>query len=149
MAKVKLSKAKTAIIIIAAIIFALLVAGGIYCVATDQSPAIAIEAATAHQDKLVGKWQSQKSPVCPRCRCGSLPPDRRLAAAPGRTSVGERYTARRSPWDRGFYGRKRRSGRRPGFWRRREPSESPAPRQCGKLRRGRAGGSAAPSAEWA
>ena len=38
MAKVKLSKAKTAIIIIAAIIFALLVAGGIYCVATDQSP---------------------------------------------------------------------------------------------------------------
>ena len=62
MAKVKLSKAKTAIIIIAAIIFALLVAGGIYCVATDQSPATAIEAATAHQDKLVGKWQSQKSP---------------------------------------------------------------------------------------
>lgn len=59
MAKVKLSKAKTAIIIIAAIIFALLVAGGIYCVATDQSPATAIEAATAHQDKLVGKWQSQ------------------------------------------------------------------------------------------
>ena len=58
MAKVKLSKAKTAIIIIAAIIFALLVAGGIYCVATDQSPATAIEAATAHQDKLVGKWQS-------------------------------------------------------------------------------------------
>ena len=32
MAKVKLSKAKTAIIIIAAIVFALLVAGGIYCV---------------------------------------------------------------------------------------------------------------------
>lgn len=62
MAKVKLSKAKTAIIIIAAIIFALLVAGGIYCVATDQSPATAIEAATAHQDKFVGKWQSQKSP---------------------------------------------------------------------------------------
>ena len=62
MAKIKLSKAKTAIIIIAAIIFALLVAGGIYCVATDQSPATAIEAATAHQDKLVGKWQSQKSP---------------------------------------------------------------------------------------
>lgn len=62
MAKVKLSKAKTAIIIIAAIVFALLVAGGIYCVATDQSPATAIEAATAHQDKLVGKWQSQKSP---------------------------------------------------------------------------------------
>ena len=50
-----MSKAKTAIIIIAAIIFALLVAGGIYCVATDQSPATAIEAATAHQDKLVGK----------------------------------------------------------------------------------------------
>ena len=56
MAKVKLSKAKTAIIIIAAIVFALLVAGG------DQSPATAIQAATAHQDKLVGKWQSQKSP---------------------------------------------------------------------------------------
>lgn len=59
MAKVKLSKAKTAIIIIAAIVFALLVAGGIYCVATDQSPATAIQAATAHQDKLVGKWQSK------------------------------------------------------------------------------------------
>ena len=43
MAKVKLSKAKTAIIIIAAIVFALLVAGGIYCVATDQSPATAIK----------------------------------------------------------------------------------------------------------
>ena len=62
MAKVKLSKAKTAIIIIAAIIFALLVAGGIYCVATDQSPATAIEASTAQHDKLVGNWQSQKSP---------------------------------------------------------------------------------------
>ena len=37
MAKVKLSKAKTAIIIIAAIVFALLVAGGIYCVRTSLS----------------------------------------------------------------------------------------------------------------
>lgn len=62
MAKVKLSKAKLAIIIVAAVIFVLLAAGGIYCVATDQSPASAITAVTAHQDKLVGKWQSQKSP---------------------------------------------------------------------------------------
>lgn len=62
MSNVKLSKAKIAIIVVAAVIFALLAAGGIYCVATDQSPANAISAATAHQDKLVGKWQSQKSP---------------------------------------------------------------------------------------
>lgn len=62
MSNVKLSKAKIAIIVVTAVIFALLAAGGIYCVATDQSPANAILAATAHQDKLVGKWQSQKSP---------------------------------------------------------------------------------------
>ena len=63
MAKVKLSKAKTAIIIIAAIVFALLVAGGIYCVATDQSPATAIEAATAHQDNDDGTYDSYLSTV--------------------------------------------------------------------------------------
>lgn len=62
MAKVKLSKVKIAIIVVAAVIIALLAAGGIYCVATDQSPASAISSVTAHKDKLVGKWQSQKSP---------------------------------------------------------------------------------------
>lgn len=42
MANVKLSKSKIAIIIVAAVLFILLAAGGVYCVATEQSPASAV-----------------------------------------------------------------------------------------------------------
>lgn len=62
MAKRTLSKAKLAIIIVVAVIVALVAAGGIYCVATDQSPASAVSSAFSKQDKLIGKWQSQSSP---------------------------------------------------------------------------------------
>ncbi|MDD6659790.1 MAG: DUF5640 domain-containing protein [Eubacteriales bacterium] len=62
MAMAKLSKGKLAIIIVVAVIVALVAAGGIYCVATDQSPAAAISSTFSNEDKLVGKWQSQSSP---------------------------------------------------------------------------------------
>ncbi len=62
MAKQKLSKAKIAIIVVVAVIVALVAAGGIYCVATDQSPATAVSSAFSKEDKLIGKWQSQSSP---------------------------------------------------------------------------------------
>ena len=62
MANVKLSKSKIAIIIVAAVLFILLAAGGIYCVATEQSPASAVTSMFSNEEKLIGKWQSQKAP---------------------------------------------------------------------------------------
>lgn len=62
MTKKTLSTVKLLIIAVVAVIVGLVAAGGIYCVATDQSPASAVSSAFSKQDKLIGKWQSQSSP---------------------------------------------------------------------------------------
>lgn len=63
MAKDKSSVIKKVIIAVIAVILAAVIASGAYCVATQQSPAQAIDTVfTGKQDKLIGKWQSQKNP---------------------------------------------------------------------------------------
>jgi hypothetical protein len=50
-------------IVIAVVIAIILVAGGIYCVSTNQNPAQAVKSVfTSSENQIVGKWQSQKSP---------------------------------------------------------------------------------------
>lgn len=63
MTKVNLSTPKKIIIAVAAVILALLIAGGAYCVSTHQNPADAIKSVfTDNEEKIVGKWQSQTNP---------------------------------------------------------------------------------------
>lgn len=63
MAKTKLSTGKKIIIAVAAVILALIIAGGIYCISTDQNPAEAVNTVfSSNDDKLIGKWQSQTAP---------------------------------------------------------------------------------------
>lgn len=63
MAKKNLSTVQKIIIAVAAVILVLIIAGGIYCVSTDQNPADAVKSVfTANDEQIVGKWQSQKSP---------------------------------------------------------------------------------------
>lgn len=54
---------KKIIIAVVAVVLALLVAGGIYCISTDQNPAEAAQSIFSSDEKnLIGKWQSQKMP---------------------------------------------------------------------------------------
>jgi hypothetical protein len=63
MAKAKLSNGIKALISIAAVILAVIIAGGVYCVATDQNPSEAVHSVfSSNEEKLIGKWQSQDSP---------------------------------------------------------------------------------------
>lgn len=63
MSNVKLSNGKKIAIIIAAVVLALIIAGGAYCIATDQNPAEATQSIfSSNEEKLIGKWQSQSSP---------------------------------------------------------------------------------------
>lgn len=58
-----LSTVKKIIIAVAAVVVALLIAGGVYCIATDQNPAQAAKSVfSSSNEQLVGKWQSQKNP---------------------------------------------------------------------------------------
>lgn len=59
----KLSVAKKIIIAVAAVILALIIAGGVYCVSTQQNPAEAAKTIfTDNEELLIGKWQSQENP---------------------------------------------------------------------------------------
>ncbi|MCH5320378.1 MAG: hypothetical protein J1E36_01350 [Eubacterium sp.] len=64
MAKKGLSKtAKIIISVIVAVILALVIAGGAYCIVTDQNPQEAAQSIfTSNDDQIIGKWQSQKNP---------------------------------------------------------------------------------------
>ncbi len=62
MARTALTKGKKIIIAIAAVIIALIIAGGAYCISTEQNPIEAAQSIITNEDKLVGKWQSQTSP---------------------------------------------------------------------------------------
>ena len=64
MAKKGLSKTQKIIIsVVAGIIAVLIIAGGVYCIATDQTPADATKSVfTSNDEQIVGKWQSQKNP---------------------------------------------------------------------------------------
>lgn len=63
MAKVNLSKTGKIIVTAVAVILALFIAGGSYCIATDQNPVEATKTIFASDKvKLVGKWQSQSAP---------------------------------------------------------------------------------------
>ncbi|MCM1114417.1 MAG: DUF5640 domain-containing protein [Clostridium sp.] len=63
MAKVQLNKAQKAISIIVAVILAVVIACGVYCISTDQSPVQAVKTVfTSNENQIIGKWQSQKSP---------------------------------------------------------------------------------------
>ncbi len=63
MSKTNLSTGKKIAIAVAAVILALLIAGGVYCIATDQNPVEATQSIFSSDDeKLIGKWQSQSSP---------------------------------------------------------------------------------------
>lgn len=63
MSNVKLSTGKKIAIAIAAVVLALIIAGGVYCISTDQNPIEATQSIFSSDDeKLIGKWQSQSSP---------------------------------------------------------------------------------------
>lgn len=64
MAKKGLSKKwKIVIGVIAAVILAIIIAGGAYCIATDQNPQDAAKSIFTSDDvQIVGKWQSQNNP---------------------------------------------------------------------------------------
>lgn len=58
-----LSKVKKIIIAVVSVVLVLVIAGGVYCIATDQNPAQATKSIfTASDNQIVGKWQSQKNP---------------------------------------------------------------------------------------
>lgn len=59
----KLSTGKKIAIAAAAVILALIIAGGVYCVSTDQNPIEATQSIfSSNEEKLIGKWQSQDAP---------------------------------------------------------------------------------------
>lgn len=64
MAKKGLSKkGKIIISVIVAVILALVIAAGAYCIVTDQKPQEAVHSIfTSNDDQIIGKWQSQKNP---------------------------------------------------------------------------------------
>lgn len=63
MAKINLSKTSKIVISIVAVILALVIAGGVYCIATKQNPVEAVQSVfSSNDEKLIGKWQSQTSP---------------------------------------------------------------------------------------
>ena len=63
MAKKSLTTVQKIISIVVAVILALAIAGGVYCISTKQNPADAVKSIfTANDEQIVGKWQSQKNP---------------------------------------------------------------------------------------
>ncbi len=63
MANTKLNKTQKIISIVVAVILLIVIAGGVYCVSTKQSPIDAAKSVfTSSENQIVGKWQSQKSP---------------------------------------------------------------------------------------
>lgn len=63
MANTKLNKTQKIISVVVAVILLIVIAGGVYCVATKQNPVDAAKSVfTSNEDQIVGKWQSQKSP---------------------------------------------------------------------------------------
>lgn len=59
----KLSVAKKIIIAVVAVILALIIAGGVYCISTQQTPVDAAKSIFTDNDELlIGKWQSQENP---------------------------------------------------------------------------------------
>lgn len=59
----KLSTVKKIIIAVVTVLLALLIAGGVYCVATEQNPVQATKSIfSSGENQIVGKWQSQKNP---------------------------------------------------------------------------------------
>lgn len=63
MAKVYLNKTQKIISIVVAVILAVVIAGGVYCAVTKQTPAQAIKTmVSSNNDQLIGKWQSQSNP---------------------------------------------------------------------------------------
>ncbi len=63
MAKVKLNKVQKIISIVAAVILLIVIAGGVYCISTKQSPIEAVKTVfTDNEEQIVGKWQSQSNP---------------------------------------------------------------------------------------
>lgn len=63
MAKKGLSKGQKILTAVIAVIAALLIAGGVYCVVTEQNPADAAKSIfTSDESQLIGKWNSQASP---------------------------------------------------------------------------------------
>lgn len=58
-----LSKVKKIIIAVVSVILVLVIAGGVYCISTNQNPVQATKSIfTASDNQIVGKWQSQKNP---------------------------------------------------------------------------------------
>ncbi len=58
-----LSTGNKIVIAVVAVILALLIAGGIYCITTSQNPVEAVQSIfSSDEEKLIGKWQSQASP---------------------------------------------------------------------------------------
>lgn len=64
MARIKLSKTHKIIISsVAAVIALLLIAGGVYCIVTDQNPSQAANSIfSSGEEQIVGKWQSSDNP---------------------------------------------------------------------------------------
>lgn len=63
MAKVKLSKPQIIITAVAAIVLALIIAAGAYCISTSQTPVQAAKSIfTSGEEQIIGKWQSQDKP---------------------------------------------------------------------------------------
>ena len=63
MAKEKTNITKKVVAIVTAVILLIVIAGGVYCISTKQSPVDAAKTVfTSNDNQLIGKWQSQKSP---------------------------------------------------------------------------------------
>jgi len=63
MAKKALSVKQKIVAIVIAVILALLIAGGVYCIATEQSPVNAVKTIfSSDESLLIGKWDSQAKP---------------------------------------------------------------------------------------
>lgn len=63
MAKITLNKTQKIISIVVAVLLALVIAGGVYCISTKQTPQDAVKTIfSTNDERLVGKWESQKSP---------------------------------------------------------------------------------------
>jgi len=62
-AKITLNKTQKIISIVVAVILALVIAGGVYCISTKQTPQDAVKTIfSTNDDRLIGKWESQKNP---------------------------------------------------------------------------------------
>ncbi len=63
MTKITLNKTQKIISIIIAVILAFVIAGGVYCISTKQTPPEAVKAIfSTNSEKIIGKWESQKNP---------------------------------------------------------------------------------------